>query len=255
MRSPDDLVGLVPLAGDEHDVAGGGLEHRALRWRRGGPARRSPRARPPAKPGRMASAIACGSSLRGLSLVTMATSASRPTASPMSGRFRGSRSPPQPKTQTCSSVRRPGSAREPPHAGEHARQRVGGVRVVDEDHHVVRARLVAALEPAGDGDGRRERPRGDGEVEVEEEDDGERREQVFARCAHRAAASGSTPGPPACAPRARCRPGCATSAMRRDLGVVGAGAELGREAAQGRRSASPRARAGARARGRRRRRR
>ena len=47
--------------------------------------------------------IACGSSLRGLSDVTIAESARRATTSPMSGRLLLSRSPPQPKTQ----MRRP----------------------------------------------------------------------------------------------------------------------------------------------------
>jgi hypothetical protein len=42
--------------------------------------------------------IASGTSERGLSEVTTATSASRPAISPMSGRLARSRSPPQPKT-------------------------------------------------------------------------------------------------------------------------------------------------------------
>ena len=40
-----------------------------------------------------------GSSLRGLSVVTMATSAPLATASPMGARLEGSRSPPHPNTQ------------------------------------------------------------------------------------------------------------------------------------------------------------
>jgi len=50
-------------------------------------------------PGKIASMIARGSSVRGLSLVTMARSASSATAAPIFGRFVGSRSPPQPNTQ------------------------------------------------------------------------------------------------------------------------------------------------------------
>ena len=80
-----------------------------------------------------------GSSVRGLSLVTTLTSARRATASPIGARLAASRSPPQPKThQTRPAV-------DGANGVEHARERVGRVRVVDEHGHVV-ARAVAALE-------------------------------------------------------------------------------------------------------------
>ena len=55
---------------------------------------------------RSASAIAAGSSLRGLSLVTTTRSASAAAIAPICGRLPGSRSPPQPNTQTSSPPRR-----------------------------------------------------------------------------------------------------------------------------------------------------
>ncbi len=78
VRRADDLVGLVALAGDEHDVAGRRARARRARW----PARDRARPRSARRAlearARSASAIARGSSLRGLSLVTMATSARAP---------------------------------------------------------------------------------------------------------------------------------------------------------------------------------
>ena len=86
--------------------------------------------------------IACGSSLRGLSEVTIGTSLPASAARPISGRLARSRSPPQPKTQ----ITRPSvsSARGEERAG----QRVGRVRIVDDDQE--RLTLVDWLEPAGD---------------------------------------------------------------------------------------------------------
>ncbi len=49
-------------------------------------------------PAAIASMIASGFSVRGLSLVTMATSANRAATAPISGRLPGSRSPPAPNT-------------------------------------------------------------------------------------------------------------------------------------------------------------
>ena len=79
----DDLALLVALAGEEDDVAGAGL----ARSRRGSPrgGRRS-RSRPARRRGSRAR-IAAGSSLRGLSSVTITRSASRAAASPISARL------------------------------------------------------------------------------------------------------------------------------------------------------------------------
>ena len=83
---------------------------------------------PAARPGRTASAIACGSSDRGLSEVSTTTSAPSPTAAPISGRLAGSRSPPQPKTHDHPAA----GAGEGAGGGEHAAEGVGRVGVVDE---------------------------------------------------------------------------------------------------------------------------
>ena len=87
--------------------------------------------------------IARGSSLRGLSEVTTARSASRLTTSPMSGRFARSRSPPQPKTQITRRRRKPACL------GEDVLERLGRVRVVDEDGEGLALvhRLEAARHP------------------------------------------------------------------------------------------------------------
>ena len=85
--------------------------------------------------------IVCGSSLRGLSFVTMTTSASSAAIRPICGRFSRSRSPPQPKTQMHA------SRRELAHG---AQQRLEGerlVRIVDD--HLERLALVDRLEPPG----------------------------------------------------------------------------------------------------------
>ena len=59
---------------------------------------RSPISRAPGAPARIAARIAAGFSERGLSSVTMTTSAARAAIAPIIGRLPGSRSPPQPKT-------------------------------------------------------------------------------------------------------------------------------------------------------------
>ena len=98
-------------------------------------------AAPPAPiPARISAMIASGSSERGLSEVTTARSASRAAISPICGRLSRSRSPPQPKTQIS---RRP--AGELAGRDEHVLERVGRVRVVDEDRE--RLALVDRLEP------------------------------------------------------------------------------------------------------------
>ena len=138
----DDLVVLVALAGDEHDVA-----------------RRAPPRSPPRSPRRRStlddeaarrarsrtpstimSRIARGSSVRGLSLVTIGEVgvARRPRA-PIFGRLVGSRSPPQPNTHDQP------PARQRPQRRQHPLERVGRVRVVDEDADA--ASFVDALEP------------------------------------------------------------------------------------------------------------
>jgi hypothetical protein len=100
----DDLIVLVPLPGDDHDVARRGLDDRrfdraraielekiaSLPFRDRRQVRRAPRS--------IGRAIASGLSLRGLSLVMIAASTRRATASPIGARFEASRSPPQPNT-------------------------------------------------------------------------------------------------------------------------------------------------------------
>ena len=67
-RTPGDLlIGLVALAGDQHDIARQRRRRRRARWRRRDRAR--PSAASSCRRG-SASMIACGSSLRGLSLVS-----------------------------------------------------------------------------------------------------------------------------------------------------------------------------------------
>ena len=106
------------------------------RSRRRGRARPRPRASTPA---RISSMIAAGSSLRGLSEVTIARSASSAAIRPISGRLPRSRSPPQPKTQ----ITRP--VVELARGAQHVLERVGLVRVVDD--HLERLALVDRLEP------------------------------------------------------------------------------------------------------------
>ena len=138
-RLRDLLPALVPLAGDHDDVARPGQLDRALDRRARG------RARPPARrriPARISSMIACGSSLRGLSEVTIATSASSVAIRPISGRLPRSRSPPQPKTQ----ITRP--VGQLARGAEDVLERARLVRVVDD--HREGLSLVDRLEPAGD---------------------------------------------------------------------------------------------------------
>ena len=100
------LPALVPLARDHDDVAGPGqLDRPADRRARSGSTSGSP-----VIPARISSMIACGSSLRGLSEVTIATSESSVAIRPISGRLPRSRSPPQPKT-VIRRPRRPARAR------------------------------------------------------------------------------------------------------------------------------------------------
>ena len=87
------------------------------------------------------SMIASGSSLRGLSEVTITRSARRRAASPISGRLARSRSPPAPNTATS----RP--AGELARRAQHVLERVGGVGVVHEHAEVLA--LVHRLEAAG----------------------------------------------------------------------------------------------------------
>jgi hypothetical protein len=118
---PQNLVILVPLAREQHEVA-------AAREPKRDPDRRAAVGLDEIKmgfefrvvslelgrlgffrsvffvPASTSSRIFSGSSVRGLSEVRTATSASRAAASPMSGRLPRSRSPPQPNTAT----RRPG---------------------------------------------------------------------------------------------------------------------------------------------------
>ena len=90
-----DLTPFVALAGDQQHVArrqrGHGLTDRfgAI-----------PISRPPGQAARMAARMAAASSVRGLSSVTIARSASRAAISPIAGRLPASRSPPQPNTQS-----------------------------------------------------------------------------------------------------------------------------------------------------------
>ena len=96
--------------------------------------------------------IASGSSERGLSEVTIATSAQRaPATAPISGRLPRSRSPPAPKT----TITRP--SRELARGAQHVLERVGRVRVVDE--HREGLALVDRLEAAGHAAGARQRRR------------------------------------------------------------------------------------------------
>ena len=85
--------------------------------------------------------IASGSSERGLSEVTITTSASRAAISPISGRLPRSRSPPAPNTHEHAAA-----SVELARGAQHVLQRVGRVRVVDEHGEVLA--LVDRLEAA-----------------------------------------------------------------------------------------------------------
>ena len=145
----DLLVRLVALAGDQHDVAG--LAHR--RARAGSPprgrARRDSAGCPPRGCLRRSPARSpAASSLRGLSLVTTTRSASVAAMRPISGRLPVSRSPPQPNTH---GERAPAAHRRA-QRGERLLERVGRVRVVDDDERrVVAAEPLHAARPAARG--------------------------------------------------------------------------------------------------------
>ena len=93
----DLLALLVALAGDHDDVARRARSPIARSIARAPVELDLERAR--SAPARISSMIARGSSLRGLSDVTIARSASSAATAPISGRLPRSRSPPQPKTQ------------------------------------------------------------------------------------------------------------------------------------------------------------
>ena len=149
---PHHLDGLVALAGDHHDVARRGLGQGQRDG--GGPVGLDDdRRRRPACPARMASMMASGSSLRGLSEVSTTRSARRAATSPISGRFEriavaaGAEHDQHPPAGG-------GLARRLEGAGERARL----VGVVDE--HRERLALVDRLEPPGHGSARPQaRPR------------------------------------------------------------------------------------------------
>ena len=153
----DDLVVLVSLAGDDHEIARPGQADGerdgmpADRARRRSPARpgacRGSAASPASRtPGSMSARMRPGSSVRGLSEVITTRSLARAAAAPISGRLPRSRSPPQPKTVMSA----PGvSGRR---AVEQPVERVGRVRVVD-DHR------EAGSRDALDATGRRRRGR------------------------------------------------------------------------------------------------
>ena len=97
----NDLARFMALAGHDQDIARFEAPRRPCGW----PAARSPISRAPGAPFRISARIAAGSSERGLSSVTMTTSAFSTAMRPMSGRLPRSRSPPQPKTQIRASRR------------------------------------------------------------------------------------------------------------------------------------------------------
>ena len=132
----DHLVLLVPLAGDQHQIA------RPRQLDRSGdrlapiddgsaPAARCRAACRRVSPRRTSSMMRFGSSVRGLSDVMTTTSLKRPATAPISGRFVRSRSPPQPNTV----ISRP--RRQRPRGLEQVSQRIVGMRVVDDDRDFV----------------------------------------------------------------------------------------------------------------------
>ena len=149
----------MSLARDQNDVAGRsdfesqrdrrapvGLDQVTLRLARLG--RRNTAEARALRPASTSAIIASGSSLRGLSEVRIARSASRPAIPPISGRLPRSRSPPQPKTQTAAADSVRG-------AREHRLERVGLMRIVDQHRHSGRSRH--RLQSAG-GPGHRRNP-------------------------------------------------------------------------------------------------
>ena len=146
----DDLAGLVALAGDQQDVAGSSPAT----------ARRIASARSPISPAPgaaaiMAARIAAGSSLRGLSSVTMTRSAISAAIAPISGRLPASRSPPAPNTTTS----------RPPHRGAAPRAPSPAHRACGRSRQRSARRLVRRRVRAGPWRrsalrARRTRPRG-----------------------------------------------------------------------------------------------
>ena len=155
LAAPGELLALlVALAGDHEHVA----RLRAAPRPRRSP-RRDRRSTAPARPGcargarerstratpAMISAMICsGSSERGLSEVTTATSASRAAISPISGRLPRSRSPPAPNTQSTRPWPAASEPRQLARGAQHVLERVRRVGVVDEHGEVLA--LVDRLE-------------------------------------------------------------------------------------------------------------
>ena len=127
-RAADVLVVLVALAGDEDDVAAAALP---TAWRIAS-ARFSITSTSswPIAPARICARIRSGDSRRGLSLVTTTRPASRQAIAPISGRLAASRLPPQPNTHQSLPPR---ALRERCERGERLLERIGRVRVVDDD--------------------------------------------------------------------------------------------------------------------------
>ena len=124
----DLLSGLGALAGNEDGVGHVSEGSRRARSpRRAHPPRGPARSSSPGCPSSTARRISAGSSVRGLSSVTMTTSARRATTSPIAGRFVRSRSPPAPITTSRRRV--PGRRAESSSACSRAS---GGVREVDD---------------------------------------------------------------------------------------------------------------------------
>ena len=112
----------------------------------------------PIVPTRICERMKSGDSSRGLSLVTTTCSASLIAIAPISGRLPASRLPPQPNTHQSLPPRSAASGRE---RGQRLLQRVGRVRVVDDDLGLRRQRRrcrPAASGPAPASARRRPRP-------------------------------------------------------------------------------------------------
>ena len=136
VRSPDDLAGFMTLAGDHQRVA----RRRASRSRRGSPRARSPISRAPGAAARMAARIAAGSSERGLSSVTIddvgAARRDRAHHRPLAGVAVAAAAEDDDEPAATKGRKR----------RERLFQRVGLVRVIDEDRRAVL--LADPLEPA-----------------------------------------------------------------------------------------------------------
>ena len=235
------LVLLVPLAGDQHEIAGARLRHRRGRW----PRRdrrwtrtstvRARRATAGVMPRRISSMIRAGSSLRGLSEVTITTSLSRAATMPINGRLV------RIAIATAAEDRNQPALRQRARGLEQVPQRVVGVRVVDDDGHVV-AGARDDLEAA--------RHAGQGVHAASHGSSGMSRATAVAAlprgCCRRSA------GRPATSGRPRFPSACSTSRVRppissangswRDVGglrdAVGDGARARRRAARGARGSS-----------------